>query len=369
MSGEIPAGPESTSLRAQAFGPVPPTGLFRRYLTPGEQLRVTVRPKLAAFVSVPAIVIVGLSVALYALGIYAATSAVTAAVTGGWTAAALQSALQIVGFAFLAAWILAIIGAVVWFQAPRWVRAILGVVVGLGLPYVFFTTVVLNILNIRPGSINSAASAASTLNGILWLSFAETSAFLVLIALVIPLLLSLLAWRNAYYALTDRRVLKVGGLVGRHSREARLDMVYDVSINEGGLARSLGYGDLVLSTSPGSGDPLSPARTERKGLGIAWYGVPQADEVRQVAHELMEGARRESQSAQYAQMASAYQAASGGAYPGPPPSAPRPMPTAAPGAAPNRMGLSVAICSRCGTAAGYSSERGGFWCANCNAPV
>ncbi|MCI4321994.1 MAG: PH domain-containing protein, partial [Thermoplasmata archaeon] len=232
-------------------------------------------------------------------------------------------------------------------------------------PYAWFTLLLDNALSASPAGALTPSQAASTINGVFWLSFAETAGLLAVFAIVIPMVLSILIWRNTVYAMTDRRALKVTGILGRFSRDAALDKIQDVTMNQGAISRALGCGDLIMSTAAGGGDSASGFRTERQGRGIAWFGVPDPLEVRRQVHEMSEGARQTMREADYRQMATAFREAgtpipqtlAGG------PVASRPV------AAGSRLGQGLVICPRCGTAAGFSSELGGFYCSSCKTPV
>lgn len=77
----------------------------------------------------------------------------------------------------------------------------------------------------------------------------------VVVAWVLPVLpLLWLAWRYLYwvnkiYMVTNRRVLKLEGLFTKIHRDASLDKINDMDLEQGLLGRLLGYGDLGISTA------------------------------------------------------------------------------------------------------------------------
>jgi uncharacterized membrane protein YdbT with pleckstrin-like domain len=77
----------------------------------------------------------------------------------------------------------------------------------------------------------------------------------VVVAWVLPVLpLVWLAWRYLYwvnkiYMVTNRRVLKLEGLFTKIHRDASLDKINDMDLEQGLLGRLLGYGDLGIATA------------------------------------------------------------------------------------------------------------------------
>jgi membrane protein YdbS with pleckstrin-like domain len=59
----------------------------------------------------------------------------------------------------------------------------------------------------------------------------------------------LLTWRMQEYAITNRRVLKVEGLLDKKSGDSSLDKINDAVLKQGLLARLLKYGDLDILTA------------------------------------------------------------------------------------------------------------------------
>ena len=58
-----------------------------------------------------------------------------------------------------------------------------------------------------------------------------------------------LTWKNEEYVITNRRVLKVEGLLDKKSGDSSLDKINDAVLSQGLLARMFGYGDLEILTA------------------------------------------------------------------------------------------------------------------------
>lgn len=76
------------------------------------------------------------------------------------------------------------------------------------------------------------------------------------IALVLAPLSAVMVRESVEYALTDRRVIKKTGLIGRNFRELPLDKIETIEVNEPLIGRILGYKDLVITGTGGSRLPI-----------------------------------------------------------------------------------------------------------------
>ncbi len=75
---------------------------------------------------------------------------------------------------------------------------------------------------------------------------------IVLILVVLGLLLFAyrwLSWINQSYIITNRRILKVEGIVNKRSTDSSLEKINDLRLAENLLGRMLGYGDLDIITA------------------------------------------------------------------------------------------------------------------------
>jgi uncharacterized membrane protein YdbT with pleckstrin-like domain len=90
-------------------------------------------------------------------------------------------------------------------------------------------------LKVNPGSPVStvwlAISAIVLLVGLIWMGIID------------------LTWRAQEYIITNRRVLKVEGLIDKKSGDSSLDKINDAVLSQGILARILHYGSLEILTS------------------------------------------------------------------------------------------------------------------------
>jgi uncharacterized membrane protein YdbT with pleckstrin-like domain len=57
-----------------------------------------------------------------------------------------------------------------------------------------------------------------------------------------------LRWRNEHYIITDHRVIRVSGLLGKHSIDSSLNMINDLVLNQTLFGRMLNYGDIEIVT-------------------------------------------------------------------------------------------------------------------------
>jgi uncharacterized membrane protein YdbT with pleckstrin-like domain len=84
--------------------------------------------------------------------------------------------------------------------------------------------------------------------GLAWQMLAGLGAILVLIGLVWTAIV-FLTWRAQEYLITNRRVLKVEGLLDKKSGDSSLDKINDAVLSQGLLARLLKYGSLDILTA------------------------------------------------------------------------------------------------------------------------
>ena len=114
-------------------------------------------------------------------------------------------------------------------------------------------------------------------------------------ALPLPLLaLGVLGWRwlwwsRKVYLVTNHRVLKLEGVFTKSHRDASLDKINDMTLEQGLLGRLLGWGDLGISTANAAAsvtfhdlqDPVEfkrQALMRREAARSAFTGAPAADD-------------------------------------------------------------------------------------------
>ena len=57
-----------------------------------------------------------------------------------------------------------------------------------------------------------------------------------------------LHWVNDVYAVTNRRIIQISGIINKHSIDSSLEKINDLVLNQSMLGRFLGYGDLEIMT-------------------------------------------------------------------------------------------------------------------------
>jgi hypothetical protein len=101
---------------------------------------------------------------------------------------------------------------------------------------IFFASIVLLILlgNIQPGGFQMALT---------WVALA------LLLLSIVWLMKVVLAWYLEDYLVTNRRVLKVEGILRKRSADSSLEKINDAVLEQGIIGRMLGYGDLDILTA------------------------------------------------------------------------------------------------------------------------
>jgi uncharacterized membrane protein YdbT with pleckstrin-like domain len=62
-----------------------------------------------------------------------------------------------------------------------------------------------------------------------------------------------LAWRRERYLVTTRRVIEIGGILNKYSRDTTLSMINDMIVGQPLIGRILGYGEIDLLTAAEAG--------------------------------------------------------------------------------------------------------------------
>lgn len=71
---------------------------------------------------------------------------------------------------------------------------------------------------------------------------------------LIQVTIQFLRWRNDRYLITDRRVIQVSGVLGKHSVDSSLNMINDLVLNQTVFGRIFNYGDLQIVTGNDIGE-------------------------------------------------------------------------------------------------------------------
>jgi membrane protein YdbS with pleckstrin-like domain len=97
-------------------------------------------------------------------------------------------------------------------------------------------------------------------------------ALLFLVAAVVHFALRRIRASADEYVVTNRRVIRKYGLVARQVEQALLDRVQDITLQQGILARLLGYGTVVLETASETGRLTFPDIAEPEEFRKAVWG-------------------------------------------------------------------------------------------------
>ena len=100
------------------------------------------------------------------------------------------------------------------------------------------------------GALTFVAVVAFLLGRLVDWSALDWLALFALLGLLARLGWRMVAWRAEDDVVTDRRVIKVEGVLNRVVAESALRRVDDAVLRQGVVGRLLGYGDLVLVTGP-----------------------------------------------------------------------------------------------------------------------
>ena len=312
------------------------------YLGKDEQLVLSLRPKLISYISLTALIATILSLVFYATAVLIVTGLFNSAVSGTATLSSVSGALGYLFLFWFIAWVAAIVGAAAWGNIlPGGIRALMAVAAALLVPYIFF--------DVFFSSLPSVYTV-SQLSSAFWLSYAVTALVVVAFALLLPILFAYLTWRHTFYGMTNRRAIKVSGIIGRFARDATYEKIQGVTLAQGVWGRMMGFGSVVFATASTSGGSFG-LKAERQGLGILWWGVPNPVDVRARANEVSEEAQKRLKVAEFQQMASVFRA-QGVAPPTGPMAPPGPGPSAPAmgmGGAASASTSGQRFCTQCGT--------------------
>ena len=73
---------------------------------------------------------------------------------------------------------------------------------------------------------------------------------------VIGLIRDVLVWRNNAYIVTNRRVMRISGVLGKNVVDSSLEKVNDVKLTQSFFGRMFGYGDIQILTASELGADL-----------------------------------------------------------------------------------------------------------------
>ena len=73
---------------------------------------------------------------------------------------------------------------------------------------------------------------------------------------VIGMIRDILVWRNNSYVVTNRRVMRISGVLGKDVLDSSLEKVNDVKLTQSFFGRIFGYGDIQILTASELGADL-----------------------------------------------------------------------------------------------------------------
>ncbi len=134
----------------------------------------------------------------------------------------------------------------------------------------------------------------------------------VIIGTLVPV--SYFRWKATFYAVTDRRIMSVTGLIGRSFVDMHHDKVQNVTLNQNAFQKWLGYGTLVFAsagTGAGAAMPRPSAARVYSGMlvgmgNVVFVGVPQPVAVRKRAQDIIELSQEQSKAKDYRKMAETF---------------------------------------------------------------
>ncbi len=344
-----------------AAAPVADVGTMfpTEYLGKDEQLLLSRKPKLAAFLfpSNVLLIIIGIVLTIIGYGALFAVIGTATSLSGVAGAIILYYLFPFIG------WILILVGT--W----RW-RELLGS--GFGAILLLLQIIAYPIIAFYWFSAQVVSSTV-TFSDILAEELGLSIGIYIVIGIVIAMPLAYLSWKRTFYGITNKRTLKVSGVLSRQSRDASHDKMQDVTMDQPIFGRMFGWGDLVFATAASSGGQARGWAAERRGLGIYWYGTDHPIETRTQVHEIVENAKQVLKVQEFQQMAQVFQQTGQamGGYPGMAPGGMPPggMPQGGMGAAPPMGGAPPAgamrYCSSCGTPNSVASK----FCSKCGAAM
>jgi PH (Pleckstrin Homology) domain-containing protein len=303
--------------------PLPRDPFPPQFLEPGETVLASIKPRIRAFLGVPAVALGAISVAALAgVGAVAGSSGSESALFG----------------LFLLTFVL---DNLLW---SRWLGR--GVLVVLPLAY-FLGLIVAAAASVPTSPVNAAQTRA--IIGV------EIPLFAVL-EILLPLGLFLMTWWRSYFAVTDQRVIEVRGVFSRSSEWIPLAHVGPVTARRSMVGRWLGYGRVrFVDRSPRAG-----VRTGVRGIflgrdvvGAEFFGVGEPEQLRDQLEMII--ARRA-------------EPPPGSGDPPPATMAPS-RPTASLSPAPAATGSdqvpAAARCPRCSTPLVFVAPANRFYCPSC----
>ncbi len=141
------------------------------------------------------------------------------------------------------------------------------------------------------------AAVGAFVIGLIWLSF------ILLVALVLPLIFSILRWSRTYYALTDRRVTHTYGLFSRQSADIPVSKIMSVLMIQPLFERIFGYGTIVFTTA-GAGGSMRLKNFYRTGA-VVWRASKQPVQLKNYVQEVLDILQKAQKTQEFKEMSKA----------------------------------------------------------------
>jgi hypothetical protein len=146
-------------------------------------------------------------------------------------------------------------------------------------------------------AVDVAASIVITGLSVVGILLSPPYTWFALLLLLIPLshfLVRLWAWRNKETVITNRRIIRVAGVLDKEVSDTLLEKINDILMHQTTMGRMLNYGDLEIISGSESGidtfrrmaDPVGFKRDLIEHRATSGEEAPEGDEVAEVIAQL-----------------------------------------------------------------------------------
>lgn len=105
-----------------------------------------------------------------------------------------------------------------------------------------------------------------------------------------------LRWRATSFAITDRRVIRSIGIVGRHTVDCSHDRIQTVALNQSWWGRAFGFGTITYHTVGSPGKFQISRRKIEESRDVLWFGLRDPIRTRRFVEDLRLRAREAAES-------------------------------------------------------------------------
>ena len=124
-------------------------------------------------------------------------------------------------------------------------------------------------------------------------------AFWILFSLVVIstfMAINFLRWRATSFAITDRRVIRSIGIVGRHTVDCSHDKIQSVTLSQGWWGRAFGFGTIAYHTAWRPGKIHFSRRRSEQVRDVFWFGLKDPIRTRRFVEEIRQRTREAAES-------------------------------------------------------------------------